>query len=142
MFKVDLVSGPVLENVNGFENVVRKINWLYESLGDDFNHYVHGPAIELTPPSPGQSFIPFLSLTEEQINSWIESTLTDEEKQFYISKDSEVREQVAKEKDKVDEGISGCYGDAFDHADRHSWAFYAKTKVESYPWVQTISDHN
>lgn len=137
MFKIDPVCQPTVETINGFEGVVRKINWVYESLGSDFNHYVHGPALELIPPSPGDSFIPFASLTEDQVNVWIDSVLTPEEKQFYISKDAEVRAQVAKEKEKVDEEgrPPEVYKDVFDGADRHSWAVYAAAEQKTYPWL-------
>jgi len=85
MFKIDPLSSLTTQSVNGLENVVTSLDWYYESTIEGCVYRVHGPAIDLPTPS-GESFIPFESLSESQVNTWILDNLSEAARQFYIDK--------------------------------------------------------
>ena len=65
-----VVSGML----DGFKNVVVRVNWVYEATDGTYTvTNPHGFTI-LNPPSPEGPFIPFSSLTKDQVSQWVLSS--------------------------------------------------------------------
>jgi len=95
MFKLDPLFPLSTATINGLTNVVTELHWFYEDTVNERLYRVHGPKITLASPEES-AFIEFSSLTEGLVNSWIESSLTPEQQQFYIDRIAE-NEQCAAE---------------------------------------------
>jgi len=86
MYKVDTEHQFVTQNINGMTNVIKEIHWYYEyTCEDNIIHKLHGDPITLSDPDPS-NFVEFSSLTEAEVNSWVELSLTSEEKEYYLDK--------------------------------------------------------
>jgi hypothetical protein len=95
MFKIDPLHPLSTATVNGLSNVVTELHWFYEGTVNERLYKIHGPKIVLSSPE-ASSFTEFSSLTEDQVNSWIESSMTPEQRQWYIDRIAE-NEQCAVE---------------------------------------------
>ena len=93
MFKLDPLHSLSTATINGLSNVITELHWFYEDTVNEKLYRIHGPKIALAAPDESL-FIDFASLTEAQVNSWIESSLTPEQQQWYIDRIAE-HEQCA-----------------------------------------------
>ena len=96
MFKVKPKTTLKTKTIDGLNQVVTEIPWIYQINTDGLDHHVSGPPLKLNSPARN-SFISYSALTEETINNWIETSLTEDQKSFYRSVEAEVRQQLLSE---------------------------------------------
>jgi len=86
IFKLDPSKKIITQSVGPYDKVVRKIEWIIEDSEEDWIHIIHGEPIELEFDSTSSDFIPFESLTEEIINQWINDSIPESHKTYYIER--------------------------------------------------------
>ena len=126
MYKVDTNQEFITETVGSMSNVIRQLHWYYEHTCEDgVVHRLHGSPITLSDPD-SSSFIEFNALTESQVNTWVDGTLTTTQKEFYIGR---MNEEISTWKELVSaEKIAMCQG-------RDIWVAEPKVTSSSAPWL-------
>ena len=126
MYKVDTNHEFITETVGSMSNVIRKLHWYYEyTCEDNVIYHVHGDPITL--PDPNSSdFVEFASLTEAQVDAWVDATLTSAQKTYYTTK---LNEEITTWKNKVsEEKVATC-------RKRDLWMSEPKVTSSSAPWL-------
>jgi hypothetical protein len=76
-YKWFIPSLTVIKSQDGLDNIITTIHWSRQITDGTTTAYANG-AIGINPPDVND-FIPYESITKEQIISWLESTLNVEE---------------------------------------------------------------
>ena len=79
-WKIDRIH--VIESVNDKENVVKKINFLFEGSRNNKNEFIIDE-VDIEFNKDSESFIPFDYLTEEDVLDWVVSAIGDEMISYY-----------------------------------------------------------
>ena len=126
MYKVDTNQEFITETVGSMSNVIRQLYWYYEHTCEDgVVHRLHGSPITLPDPD-SSSFVEFNELTESQVNTWVDGTLTTTQKEFYIGR---MNEEISTWKELVSvEKVAMCQG-------RDIWVAEPKVTSSSAPWL-------
>ena len=96
MFKLKPRATLTTTTTDGLNQVVTEIPWVYQINEDGLDHIVTGQPLKLTIPSKS-SFVSYSDLTEELVNGWINTALTEDQKSFYRSVEAEARQQLLSE---------------------------------------------
>ena len=96
MFKLKATTELKTRTINGLDQVVTELPFVYQVNKDGLDNTVLGDPLKLNAPAKS-GFVPYSSLTEEIINNWIEENLTEDQKTFYRSLEEESRKKAMEE---------------------------------------------
>lgn len=123
-FKLDPSKKIITQSINSYNNVVRKIEWIIEHSEDDWTHIIHGEPIELEFDPSSLDFVPFESLTEEIINQWINDSIPENHKEYYLERAPKERKKWLEYRQPTDTKLE-------------TWLFKPNFEEEkSFPWQQ------
>lgn len=97
MFRLTPGSTLKTKTVNGMSQVVTEIPFEYITTTNSVEvHVTDTSSVKLGTPD-SENFIAYSSLTEATLSQWVNDTLTQEQKDFYIQKETEARDGMDSE---------------------------------------------